>query len=288
MYHIYVTSASSQLSILESQTQSHNSSINPKTLPPTVPRQDYQSYTKIIRTRSSQLLQITSSRLLQVTSIIKMNNTPNSIFSGRCQISIFQYRCLHSGQENSARCRNHFDNQPCIPDVIYTEEVKDRDCAECVMRDSGYASDEIYINTPPNTATKSSGGDYIRGLKRSSLSNHKRSGIKRKSTSVGTGGDKLSRSKDIKSHQARCDELRYRRAIVKSRSEGGYRTPMNTPTKISKRIPKRSRMSAKTQLKSKMEAEMMDEMELDMEMDGYGDKNDVADLSHKLSSLTCD
>ncbi|KAF7952390.1 uncharacterized protein EAE97_001887 [Botrytis byssoidea] len=217
-------------------------------------------------------------------------NTPNSIFSRRCQINIFQYRCLHSGQENTARCRSHFDNQPCIPDVVYTEEVKDRDCAECVMssRDSGYASDEIYMNTPTNTATKSSGFDDSRVFKRSSLSNQKRSGIKHKSTLNGTGGDKLSRSKDIKSHQARGDELRYRRAIVKSRSEGGHRIPMNTPTKISKKIPKRSRMGAKAQLKSKMEAEMTDEMELDMEMHGYGDKNDMADLSRKLDSLTCD
>ncbi|KAF7898545.1 hypothetical protein EAF00_004991 [Botryotinia globosa] len=216
-------------------------------------------------------------------------NTPNSIFSGRCQINIFQYRCLHSGQENTARCRSHFDNQPCIPDVVYTEEVKDRDCAECVMsRDSGYASDEIYMNTPTNTATKSSGSDDSRGFKRSSLFHKQRSGIKHKSTSIGTGGDKLSRSKDIKTHQSRGDELRYRRAIVKSRSEGGYRTPMNPPTKISKKIPKRSRMGAKAQLKSKMEAEMTDEMELDMEMHGYEDKNDVADLSRKLNSLTCD
>ncbi|TGO48361.1 hypothetical protein BOTNAR_0479g00070 [Botryotinia narcissicola] len=215
-------------------------------------------------------------------------NTPNSIFSGRCQINIFQYKCLHNGQENTARCRTHFDNQPCIPNVVYTEEVKDRDCAECVMRDSGYASDEIYMNTPTNTATKSSGSNDSRGFKRSSLSNQTRSGIKRKSKLSGTGGDKLSRSKDIKTHQVRGDELRYRRAIVKSHSEGGYRTPMNTPTKISKKIPKESRMGAKAQLKSKMEAEMMDEMELDMEMHGYGDKSDVADLSRKLNSLTCD
>lgn len=143
------------------------------------------------------------------------------------------------------------------------------------------------MNTPTNTATKLSGSDEKRGFKRSSLSNQKRSGIKRKSTSVGTGGDKLSRSKAIKSRQARGDELRYRRAIVKSRSEGEYSTPMNASTKISKKIPKRSRMGAKAQLKSKLEAEMTDEMELDMEMDGYGDKNDVADLSRKLNSLTC-
>ncbi|TGO52886.1 hypothetical protein BCON_0133g00310 [Botryotinia convoluta] len=221
-----------------------------------------------------------------------MNNTPNSIFSRRCQISIFQYRCLHNGQENSARCRNHFNNEPCIPDAVNTEEVKDRDCAECVMRSSGYASDEIYMNTPTNTATKSSGRDDKRGLKRSSLSNQKRSSIKRKSTPSGTGGDKLARSKDIKFQQARSDELRYRRAIVKSRSEGGYRTPTNTPTntqmKTPKKIPKKSRIGAKAQLKSKMEAEMTGEMELDMKMDGYGDRNDVADLSHKLSSLACD
>ncbi|KAF5873084.1 uncharacterized protein Bfra_008361 [Botrytis fragariae] len=216
-------------------------------------------------------------------------NTPNSIFPGRCQISIFQYRCLHNGQENSARCRNHYNNAPCIPDVVYTEEVKDRDCVECVMsRSAGYASDEIYMNTPPNTATKSAGGDDKTGLKRSSLSNQKKSAIKRRSTSSGTGGDKLARSKDIKFHQAISDEVRYRRAIVKSRSEGGYRTPMSTPTKISKKIPKRSRMGAKARLKSKMEAEMTDEMDVEMEMAGYGDKNDVADLSHKLSSLRCD
>ncbi|KAF7925881.1 hypothetical protein BELL_0006g00440 [Botrytis elliptica] len=213
-----------------------------------------------------------------------MNITPNSIFSGRCQISIFQYRCLHNGQENSARCRSHFDNKPCIPDVVYSEEVKDRDCAECVMRNSGYTSDEIYMNTPPNTATKSSELDDTRVLKRPGLFNRSRSGIKRKSTPSGTGGDKLARSKDIKFHQARNDELRYRRAIVKSRSEGGY----STPTKTSRKIPKRTRMSAKAQLKSKAEAEMTDEMEFDMEMEGYGDKNDVTDLSHKLSSLTCD
>ncbi|KAF7889603.1 uncharacterized protein EAF02_002018 [Botrytis sinoallii] len=169
-----------------------------------------------------------------------MNSTPNSIFSGRCQISIFQYRCLHNGQENSARCRSHLDNKPCIPDVVYSEEVKDRDCAECVMsRDSGYTSDEIYMNTPPNTATKLS-----------ELDDKRRSGIKRKSTPSGTGGDKLARSKDIKFQQARNDELRYRRAIVKSRSGGGY----STPTKTSRKIPKRTRMSAKAQLKSKAEA----------------------------------
>ncbi|TGO20511.1 hypothetical protein BPAE_0289g00090 [Botrytis paeoniae] len=172
--------------------------------------------------------------------------------------------------------------------MVYTEEVKDRDCAECVMKSSGYASDEIYMNTPENTPTSSSEHDDKRALKRSSLSNQKKSAIKRKSTPSGTGGDKLARSKDIKLHQAIGDELRYRRAVVKSRSDGGYRTPMNTSTKISKKIPKRSRMGAKSQLKSKMEAEMTDEMDVEMEMAGYGDKNDVADLSHKLTSLRCD
>ncbi|KAF7908344.1 uncharacterized protein EAF01_004099 [Botrytis porri] len=228
-----------------------------------------------------------------------MSNTPNSIFSGRCQIGIFQYRCLHNGQENSARCRNHFDNQPCIPEVVYTDEVKDRDCAECVMRSSGYASDEIYMNTPTNSATgtPSSGSDDKRIFKRHSLFDKSRSGIKRRSTPSGTGGDKLARSKDVKFQQARNDEMRYRRAISKSRSEGGSRAPANTPTnpsmknssRIAKKIPKKSRMSAKAHLQSKMEAEIIDdEMDVDMEMEGYGDKNDVADLSHKLRSLSCD
>ncbi|KAF7954521.1 hypothetical protein EAE96_005641 [Botrytis aclada] len=225
-----------------------------------------------------------------------MSYTPNSIWAGRCQISVFQYRCLHNGQENSARCRSHYNNQPCIPEVVYTEEIKDRDCAECVMRRSGYASDEIYMNTPDNTPTKPSGRDDKRELKRPGLFNRSRGGIKRRTTPSSTGGNKLARSKDITSYQARGDELRYRRAIVKSRSESGYRTPTNTPTNapmkattnIAKKIPKKSRMGTKAQLKSKMEFGMTDEMDMDMEMEGYGDEDDVSNLSRKMHSLTCD
>ena len=115
---------------------------------------------------------------------------------------------------------------------------------------------------------------------------------KRNSTPIGSVGDMLARSRDIKS-QGRNSELRYRRAIMKSRSENGYKTSENTLTNTAMKAPtRRLKMAAKKQLKSKKTVQpgMYDGMEeeMDMPMEGYGDKGDVSDLSREMTHLTCD
>ncbi|TEY59740.1 hypothetical protein BOTCAL_0187g00160 [Botryotinia calthae] len=217
-------------------------------------------------------------------------DTPNAIFTRRCQITIFKYKCLHDGQENSARCRSHLRNEPCIPDVVYSGEVKDRVCPECAMRNSGYASDEIYMNK--NTYNITSGRDTTKELKRPT-SFVKSLSDKRNSTAIESIEDMFARSKNIKS-RGRSGELRYRRAAMKSRSENGYKASANTLTNTAMKAPTRKlRMAVKKQLKSKkkmVEPGMDDgmEVEMDMPMEGYGDKNDVSDLSREMSHLTCD
>ncbi|CCD43240.1 hypothetical protein ACHAPC_000787 [Botrytis cinerea] len=218
-------------------------------------------------------------------------DTSNAFFTRRCQVTIFKHRCLHDGQENSARCRSHLRNQSCIPDVVYSGEVKDKDCPECVMRNSGYVSDEIYMNTS-KAYTITSRRDTTKDLKRPT-SFVKSLSAKRNCTPIGSVGDMLARSRDIKS-QGRNSELRYRRAIMKSRSENGYKTSENTLTNTAMKAPtRRLKMAAKKQLKSKkktVQPGMYDGMEeeMDMPMEGYGDKDDVSDLSREMTHLTCD
>ncbi|ESZ98429.1 hypothetical protein SBOR_1091 [Sclerotinia borealis F-4128] len=49
----------------------------------------------------------------------------------RCQINIFKYQCQHKGQESGARCTLDGSNGHCIPQVVYTGNVKGEVCEEC-------------------------------------------------------------------------------------------------------------------------------------------------------------
>ncbi|KAJ8067423.1 hypothetical protein OCU04_004770 [Sclerotinia nivalis] len=219
------------------------------------------------------------------TGTLKPNPNPN-----RCQIHIFKYKCMHKGQESGARCKGtgYAREVHCVPEVVYTDVIKDMVCGECVMRD-GTADEgfddrhkfsfgnENNFESAPKISHKCM-HKQIKLLDRSVMRNmHKRK--------IYVGG----RCGKIGEKFVGCAEAGFKRGRVNGGNEGRFRWDVGRVRGAGGAGGAGGGAGGcKTEIEDLgvgVGGRLLD-VEMDVEMDVV-DGNEVPELSRRLKSLSC-